>query len=98
MRRQRTHHRLSACVHTMPPGFSARCMASKKGCRGNVGQASRGQDRRHARRRDVGQDSDQSGVHGSPTPVCKQCPPACRPLPAQDAHLLEQHLCGAHRV
>ena len=20
------------CVHTMPPGFSARCMASKKGC------------------------------------------------------------------
>jgi hypothetical protein len=25
------HQRLSACVQTMPPGFSARCMASKKG-------------------------------------------------------------------
>ncbi len=30
----RWYHRLSAWVHTMPPGFSARCMYSKKGCKG----------------------------------------------------------------
>ena len=32
----RWYHRLSAWVHTMPPGASARCMASKKGCRGRL--------------------------------------------------------------
>ena len=30
----RWYHRLSPWVHTTPPGRSARCMASKKGCRG----------------------------------------------------------------
>lgn len=40
-----SHHRLSACVHTMPPGASARCIASKKGCRHRGGGG--GRERMH---------------------------------------------------
>lgn len=95
--RPKAHQRLSACVHTMPPGASARCMASKKGCRVTEGS------RQHAPPVGCGQPPCSTVM---PTvrllcPPCLQCSgPLPVPRPNPKHHTIwaccEQHQGGIY--